>query len=630
MKKWYFPYGKDIEKESVNNARIETFKDDILGSLAREVCQNSLDASLYDDKPVRVVFEEKEIETDLIPDIESFEDIIIPLSKETWINDDNAQEFLKGYEEILKKDKIKVLRISDYNTTGLKESNWESLIENAGTSFKNDISSAGSFGIGKAAPFASSDLRMVFYSTKLENGDEKSIGVNKFVSYDRKDGMTTQGVGYLGEKGKNPMKGQKTFNFEDRREIGTDIYIIGFNQEDDWNKDIIFSILESFMVAIHNENLIVNINNIEIDKNTIKDIMMELEGKKFDEIKNYYSVLIDDKAIKVNLDDRFKEYGFNEDDGYLLLSRGKDANRSVLMTRKAGMKIYDRKGFSQSIQFNGIFQATGELFNSMLQDMENPNHNKWVPERYEKNPKLAKKLLLDIFRFCRENIMDNYQEKIEKQIDAFGISEFLPNKLNKGEDDKGEDESGLDEKIKDVIVKPRETKGVRKEGFNTDEYEKKLIRQGIIDGDEQGSGSPKDTDTKNKGGRNRGGVGEPGGRNKKGENGRETSIEVNKSYRETKKYNVRIIEMDYRKGEYRLILNGKDHGEKIKIELNPIGENGSSYKGSIISAIDNKEKLEAQENYFVIYKPDKDLYKIDLQLPYNNRIKLGVNVYDYR
>lgn len=629
MKKWYFPYGKDIEPESVNNARIETFKDNILGSLSREICQNSLDAALGEGKPVKIIFEEKEIDTNRIPDIKSFKEEIIPYSRITWENDVNAQKFLDTYEAILNSNKIKVLKISDYNTTGLEEGNWESLIEKAGTSVKNDISSAGSFGIGKAAPFASSDLRMVFYSTRLKSGEEKSMGVSKFISYDRLDGMTTQGVGYLGETEKEPMKTQKTFEFDKRIECGTDIYIVGFNQKKGWSKKIISSLLENFMVAIHKEILIIKVGNTEITKDTMGGLIRNLKGRKFDEIKNYYSTLIDKDVLKIKLDEKFERYGFKQDDGYLLISKRENSNRSVLMTRKAGMKIYDRKNISGSIQFNGIFQATGEYFNSMLQDMENPNHNKWISDRYEDNPKLAKDLLYDIYRFCKDNVVEHYQEKVEKQVDAFGISEFLPNKLNKEETNNTKDE-GLEEEIKEVILKPREAKSIEKKSIDLKDFEKQLVRQGIIDGGEKGKGTSKDKKTKSKGGKNSGGTGESDGKNKKHENGRKSSVEKKKNYEETNKYTVRVIERNYKNGEYRLILKGDTQTERLKVKLNLVGENGYGYKDSIISAKFENTQLKVYEDYLIIKDLSKKLNVIDLKLPYRNRVKIGVKIYDYR
>lgn len=82
-----------------------------------------------------------------------------------WPNEQKTMMMLRKMKKLLQDERISILKISDYNTTGLRKENWQSLIEQVGSSVKSDDSSAGSFGIGKGAPFAVSDLRMVLYST---------------------------------------------------------------------------------------------------------------------------------------------------------------------------------------------------------------------------------------------------------------------------------------------------------------------------------------------------------------------------------------------------------------------------------------------------------------------------------
>lgn len=630
MRKWYFPYGKDIEKESVNNARIETFRDNILESLTREICQNSLDASSDSNKPVKVSFNQKLVGTHAILDRESFKKYIIPKARKTWKNDKNAQEFLNFYENILNQRNIKILKISDYNTTGLMEENWESLIENAGISVKADISSAGSFGIGKAAPFASSDLRMVFYNTKLKNGEEKSIGVTKFVSYDRPDGMTAQGVGYLGEGARRPMRNQISFGFEERTECGTDIYVIGFNQDNCWKNVMVGSVLENFLISIYNEKLVVDVEGTIIDKNTMGELIAELDDRRYKQIKNYHSVLVDDNAKEIYLDDRFIRFGFEEKDGVLLLSKGEMANRSILMTRKAGMKILDRKNIHGSIQFNGIFQAEGEKFNEVLKEMENPNHNDWIATRYTKNPREAKRLLDAIYRFIKDNVIKHYQEKIEESVDAFGIKDFLPNNLDKdtNNEDGDKEKGSLDNHIEEVILKPRKVKRTMVEGVSGQDVERDMIRSGIIDGDETGPGTPKDSLTKTKGNGNNQGVGNPGGDNKEDPDGEKVVIAKRNRFEESDRFQTKLIERDYRNGEYRLILMGNTKSDKLKIQINLVSETGYNYKDNLEAAYFNKQELKVINDHFILENPTTETNLINFKIPHSNRIRMGVRIYE--
>ena len=53
---WNFPSNNNGTILGIGEAGIETFKGNLLGSLAREICQNSLDACLDHSKPVRVEF----------------------------------------------------------------------------------------------------------------------------------------------------------------------------------------------------------------------------------------------------------------------------------------------------------------------------------------------------------------------------------------------------------------------------------------------------------------------------------------------------------------------------------------------------------------------------------------------
>lgn len=265
---WYFPGGKDLQMESGSNASLEMFKDNPLDSLAREICQNSLDAGIEgSNKPVRVEFTSFKVKAENIPGYLELRYEIIDKAMKQWPNEQKTMSMLRKMDKLLKQKYVNVLKISDYNTTGLRKENWKSLIEQVGSSVKKDSSSAGSFGIGKGAPFAVSDLRMVLYSTLADEGI-KSIGVMKFVSYkDKLNGETiiTQGTGYYGENGsKKPISKDFGLGGEiSRTEKGTDIYIIGFNQElmENWTKEITYSLANNFLFSFYTNKLEVVIDN---------------------------------------------------------------------------------------------------------------------------------------------------------------------------------------------------------------------------------------------------------------------------------------------------------------------------------------------------------------------------------
>lgn len=132
---------------------------------------------------------------------------------EYW-NDGNNQKTTRFFDkaiDVFNQDFIDVLRISDFNTTGLTGSDkdynsaWQNLVKSSGVSNKCGTS-GGSFGIGKSAPFACSDLRTVFYSTIDNQGLKAFQGIARLVSFKKKkfigDDPTTTGIGYYGVKEK--------------------------------------------------------------------------------------------------------------------------------------------------------------------------------------------------------------------------------------------------------------------------------------------------------------------------------------------------------------------------------------------------------------------------------------------
>lgn len=209
---WNFPSNNYGIISGIGEAGIETFRGTPYRSLAREVCQNSLDAKAFRDTPVFVQFTSFQVAPDDIPGF--------PVLKEAlescfvfWTKQGNKKttDFFNRAVAITRHKTIPVLQISDFNTTGLvgsdKEYNtpWQNLVKASGVSSKAG-DSGGSFGIGKSAPFACSDLRTVFYSTCDKDGLKASQGIARLVSFPSKasgqgwnmDNITT-GVGYYGE-----------------------------------------------------------------------------------------------------------------------------------------------------------------------------------------------------------------------------------------------------------------------------------------------------------------------------------------------------------------------------------------------------------------------------------------------
>ena len=264
MNKWNFPGGYGLMPRGANEAGIEAFLDDIPMSLAREVIQNSMDAHDPENpNPVRVVFSISDEETNKIIGKTDLLERVLPKAINFWHekNASDTHKYLKAFKAVFQEPYMKVLKISDYNTIGLRQANFDSLIEGSGYSEKADTSASGSKGIGKAAPFAASKLRMVLYnSLATEKGDmdptEKFAGAINFVSYaddtvdnhvnDYGKEFITQSRGLL----ENAHYSECEF-IDQRTEHGTDLYILGLKNIEFWEEQIVLAVLNNFLVSLY-------------------------------------------------------------------------------------------------------------------------------------------------------------------------------------------------------------------------------------------------------------------------------------------------------------------------------------------------------------------------------------------
>lgn len=165
---WNFPSNNHGQIFGIADSGVETFNGTPIKSLAREICQNSIDANLKNGEPTRIIFRTFEIAPSAIPDFDDLDDAF-SRSLEYWSKQKStkAKSFFQSALKLAKQPKITCLRISDTNTTGLLGSDeeynspWCNLTKSQGASDKSG-SHGGSFGIGKFAPYACSALELFF------------------------------------------------------------------------------------------------------------------------------------------------------------------------------------------------------------------------------------------------------------------------------------------------------------------------------------------------------------------------------------------------------------------------------------------------------------------------------------
>lgn len=428
---WNFPSNNYGQIFGIADSGVETFKGTPIKSLAREICQNSIDANLGNGAPTRVEFVTFEISPSDVPDFAGLQ-YAFDRALDFWSHQksDKAKSFFKKAIAVSKQSKITCLRISDHNTTGLTGSReeynsaWCNLTKSTGASDKSGTN-GGSFGIGKFAPYACSAFRTVFYSTADKDGLFAYQGVSRLTSFKNKKQETTQGTGFYGNDKNSPVYEQISLDPDYRRapgDYGTDIYIVAFTADGEWKQQMVASILDGFLYAVHNGDLEVNVDGTIITRDKLPELMISHKPYFQEYADEYYRTLTDEKLSHtfekeisgdVSITGKVK----------LKLMIMPEFHRRVAMVRQTGMKIKDKGNINGLIPFAGVLYIQGDALNSYLRSLENPQHLEWEVERAENKSK-ARKLLASLTKFIKECLDELKDDDSEEALDP-SVGEFL-------------------------------------------------------------------------------------------------------------------------------------------------------------------------------------------------------------
>lgn len=408
---WNFPKSGFGTQASSDNNNIDTFADDRIGNLVREILQNSLDASL-DERPVRVEFRTFKTKTCDFPGLESFKNYL-----QTWkdnqidfSSDDKDYLFVSRALEELNKDEMTWLRISDFNTTGLwgstsssSKTPYFSFVHGAGKNSKQNANAGGSKGVGKNAIFANSNLQTLFISTLTKNNETAFIGVGFLVSSDENDINKdwTQGIGFCVENNeliKNNKPVQQLINIDktfDREKFGfgTDIFIPSFMCDDDWICQISGQVLYSFMPAILNKKLSVHIidgvTNLEIEydseinSSNLPSIINQSGTYKSrfqrESCLNIYHSLTGANRVKVVSESKpgFKMTMYLLEDDF-------NGDNKLYLYRCPTRMLIKTQEINAFVKCTGVLLIEGEELTQRLRSIEDATHSKWSRSKANK------------------------------------------------------------------------------------------------------------------------------------------------------------------------------------------------------------------------------------------------------
>ncbi len=584
---WNFPNNGCGQTRGISDAGIETFTGTEIQSLAREICQNSLDAALENSSDSIIVeFERYRIHSCDIPGYDVYKN---KLNKayNYWSNrkSEKTIAYLSKSIKVIKSESTYVLRISDYNTTGLldpygdSDDGWNALTKIDGGATKSG-DKAGAFGIGKNAPFCNSDYRLVFYRTLNTEKEIAAQGISRFISFpeDENDSLRTMttGVGYYGNTNGNlPVSTIKELdNLHKRANVGTDVFVYGFNAAPTWEDDVTCEILDNFLMAVYKDKLTVSINSRKINFTNLPELM-ERYKTKVRQAYCYYKVLSSPKTQIFTKD----FHGLGMLKLSVLVDSDEKLNRKVLVTRTSGMKLLTFGNISRLISFSGILEMQGKELNEYFREMETPSHDKWVPGRYVKNQMQAKEYHDELKQWVREMILSLGEYSSDEEIEVEGLSSVLqresPMAAQQG-DNKKED---LHNTIGEILIQPRVTSQNKPKGLFHGAEGEGQSQGRDTQGTVGGGGFPA---TRSLGG-NRQRTKKDSHRGEISTNGRDTVHEKFSGSKNQPLKNIRIMKIG--KDNFRASFEVPRDVMAGHIEIVTVGENGKSNKLQVKNAI---------------------------------------------
>ena len=399
-----FPSNDADERDGLNDAGIETFRDAPYASCAREAGQNSRDAATNTGQPVRLKFDLLKIDRNEIPSVELLEETLSLCLAQT--HDDKEKEYFTNALRVVRQPKIPVLRIADYNTKGLIGppdkfgTPFNSLLKARGVSSKESATSGGSFGIGKNASIAVSELQTVFYSTRYLDIDSAQVrfaaqGKVIAISHDDVLGNPCRATGYWGirERYGAVMDESLVPSWMHRDEVGTSIFSIGFRgHASNWEDLMVCSLITNFFSAIKQGQMEFTVGVRAINASTLEPLLYSddlLEAAKGtalrDELKfarNLHRCLASDLAIEEQVDI------VNLGKVRVRILADKGLPRRVGFIRN-GMLITDNLGyfahkfakFPSARDFICLVEPIDDNAGRLMKSLENPQHKDFSADR---------------------------------------------------------------------------------------------------------------------------------------------------------------------------------------------------------------------------------------------------------
>lgn len=427
-----------------NNAAAEHFTATPYPSLIRESIQNSLDVVYDRTKPVRMKFEFGklrglsyqaffELKDHIKGVIDLYKDKAKPLYEDMLARFDKVQQNQKIIEYI---------KVSDYNTKGMDykpdDSPFHAFVRALGLTVKEDSSSGGSFGFGKAAYFMMSPIRTVLVSTRTHENKLFFEGAASLCTHLLPDEhgnlIKYQSHGYYdNQNGEKPASKEEDIPIRFRRdEIGTDIYIMGIDGSDEARNhaydEMIKATLRHFWLSIMHGLLEVQIGDLNINAETLDELMTTHYPELIDKNRNgenynprpYYEAVKNAGSSEdfIKIEDNLPMLG----NVTLYIWKNKDARDGFVHMRKQRMFIHRARHYTEHYGYYGVFLCTDDRGNRYLQSIEDPSHSKWQAGR---NWADGRNISNEYSTFIKENVVGLFHSEGSGPLGVTDLDKYL-------------------------------------------------------------------------------------------------------------------------------------------------------------------------------------------------------------
>ncbi|MFW5865358.1 MAG: hypothetical protein ACOCUE_04760 [Candidatus Izemoplasmataceae bacterium] len=391
--KWKFEKVKQPSNFNFDGLLKKFFEYGLMG-LVRENIQNSLDAKdPLCNEPVHVSINMDEMPSSLIPGFDEIKHRIMSLKG----HNDYTKKTIAYMKKNINNPTCKFMTFEDTNTKGLSGAKAydDSIGGNPYRAYayskgvhvydqnkEKERSRGGSHGVGKIASNAASLFHLMYFANCDDTGYQTLGGTVELIDHNMQGSNYFAKGYYTDENEHNLIPYINTMNntiFE-KKTRGLKI-IIPFLKKDYYDeKATIVAVIESFLLAILNDKLIVTVNDKILDSNTIVTYIQNTDyfTTNIEDIDEYFTPLYLETYTnhyknEILIYDKDEAHSF---DLYLMHHTDIKNGRTGIF-RNVGMKIEDKKILSKvRAPYNAILIPKTSKEDEFLKSLENEAHNK--------------------------------------------------------------------------------------------------------------------------------------------------------------------------------------------------------------------------------------------------------------